>query len=130
MNQFGNWSLFCRAICKLLKLYMLYWASRRQYSPQIIVWAHVTADGRAPIVFFLAILFGKYSGGWFEAEWAFQRDSARSHKAQLNQEWLKNKVWREKYLQIIWGQLAIRFWTGGVTEKNRITSEFLNFWIE
>lgn len=83
-------------------------ATRRQHPPQIMVWASVTADGRSPIVFIepgvkvnakyyqesilevgLKPWANKHFGG---RPWTFQQDSAPSHKARVNQEWLKNNV--------------------------------------
>lgn len=83
-------------------------ATRKQHPPQVMVWAAVTADGRSPIVFIepgakvnaafyrekvlegaLKPWAAKHFGG---KPWTFQQDSAPSHKARINQEWLQNNV--------------------------------------
>lgn len=83
-------------------------ATRRQHPPQIMVWAAVTADGRSPIVFIepgvkvnaqyyresiLEVALKPWADKHFGGRpWTFQQDSAPSHKARVNQEWLKNNV--------------------------------------
>uniref|UniRef100_A0A6P4F0R8 Uncharacterized protein LOC108045962 n=1 Tax=Drosophila rhopaloa TaxID=1041015 RepID=A0A6P4F0R8_DRORH len=76
--------------------------------PQIMVWAAVTADGRSPIIFIepgvkvnaqyyresiLKVALKPWADKHFgDRPWTFQQDSAPSHKARLNQEWLENNV--------------------------------------
>lgn len=83
-------------------------ATRRQQPPQVMVWAAVTADGRSPIVFIdpgfkvnaqyyreniLEVALKPWADKHFDYRpWTFQQDSAPSHKARVNQEWLKNNV--------------------------------------
>lgn len=83
-------------------------ATRTQAPPHVMVWAAVTADGRSPLVFLAAgvkvnaqvyresVLEGallpwarKHFG---RKPWTFQQDSAPSHKARVNQEWLEKNV--------------------------------------
>lgn len=83
-------------------------ATRRQAPAQVMVWAAVTANFRGPLVFLdkgvkvnAAVYREKVLEGslkpWarktFGSDtWTFQQDSAPSHKARVNQEWLKNNV--------------------------------------
>ena len=79
-----------------------------QAPAMVMVWAAITADGRSPLVFIdrgvkknaqyyrESVLEGvlkpwvaKHFG---RRPWTFQQDSAPSHKARVNQEWLKNNV--------------------------------------
>lgn len=83
-------------------------ATRSQAPPFVMVWAAVTADGRSPLMFLdrgikmnanvyrTSILEGalrpwatRHFGG---REWTFQQDSAPSHKARVNQDWLRENV--------------------------------------
>ncbi|CAK9825624.1 Transposable element Tc3 transposase [Anthophora retusa] len=81
----------------------------RRHSPaQVMVWAAVTADGRSPLVFLepgvkmnatyyrekvLEAALKPWADKHFgRRPWTFQQDSAPSHKARVNQEWLKNHV--------------------------------------
>lgn len=83
-------------------------ATRKQGAPMVMVWGAVTADGRSPLVFIEhgvkinaqiyqeTILEGALKP-WADKHfgrrpWTFQQDSAPSHKARINQEWLKNNV--------------------------------------
>lgn len=81
---------------------------RRQHPPQVMVWAAVTANGRSPIVFIepgvkvnakyyrekvLKAALKPWARKQFGLRpWTYQQDSAPSHKAKVNQEWLKNNV--------------------------------------
>ena len=81
---------------------------RDQHPPQVMVWAAVTANGRSPIVFIepgVKVNATYYREKVLEAAlkpwarkqfglrpWTFQQDSAPAHKANINQEWLKNNV--------------------------------------
>ena len=83
-------------------------ATRSNFPSQVMVWAAVTADGRSPIVFIepgVKVNATYYRENVLEAAlepwtrkhfgrrpWTFQQDSAPSHKARVNQEWLKNHV--------------------------------------
>lgn len=83
-------------------------STRRQAPAQVMVWAAVTADFRGPLVFldqgvkvngnvYREIVLEGALKPWalrtFGANtWTFQQDSAPSHKARVNQEWLKNNV--------------------------------------
>lgn len=83
-------------------------ATRSNFPSQVMVWAAVTADGRSPIVFIesgVKVNATYYRENVLEAAlepwarkhfgrrpWTFQQDSAPSHKARANQEWLKNHV--------------------------------------
>ena len=80
-------------------------ATRSNFPSQVMVWAAVTADGRGPIVFIepgVKVNATYYRENVLEAAlkpwarkhfgrtpWTFQQDSAPSHKARVNQEWLK-----------------------------------------
>lgn len=82
--------------------------TRKQHPPQVMVWAAATADGRSPIVFiepgvkvnatyYREMVLEAALKPWADKHfgrrpWTFQQDSAPSHKARLNQEWLKNNV--------------------------------------
>lgn len=82
--------------------------TRKQAPPYVMVWAAVTADGRSPLVFLdrgvkvnatvyrEQVLEGALKP-WADKHfgrkrWTFQQDSAPSHKARVNQDWLKNNV--------------------------------------
>ena len=83
-------------------------ATRKQAPPMVMVWAAITADGRSPLVFLdrgVKINWAVYRRTVLKAvlkpwadkhfgrrPWTFQQDSAPSHKARVNQEWLKNNV--------------------------------------
>lgn len=83
-------------------------ATREQHPAEVMVWAAVTADGRSPIVFvdpdiksdatyyredvLVAALKPWVCEHFGRRPWTFQQDSAPSHKARVNQEWLKNNV--------------------------------------
>lgn len=83
-------------------------ATRSNFPSQVMVWAAVTADGRSPVVFIepgVKVNATYYRENILEGalepwarkhfgrkEWTFQQDSAPSHKARINQEWLKNHV--------------------------------------
>ena len=83
-------------------------ATRSNFPSQVMVWAAVTADGRGPIVFIepgVKVNATYYRENVLEAAlkpwarkhfgrtpWTFQQDSAPSHKARVNQKWLKNHV--------------------------------------
>lgn len=85
-------------------------ATRKQHPPQVMVWAAVTADGRSPIVFiepgvkvdatyYREMVLEAALKPWAQKHfgrrpWTFQQDSAPSHKARVNQEWLKNNDFR------------------------------------
>lgn len=82
--------------------------TRSKFPSQVMVWAAVTADGRSPLVFIepgVKVNAIYYREKVLEAAlepwarkhfgrrpWTFQQDSAPSHKARVNQEWLKNHV--------------------------------------
>lgn len=83
-------------------------AGRTQAPAMVMVWAAVTADGRSPLVFIergVKINAEYYREKVLEGalkpwatkhfgrrRWTFQQDSAPSHKARVNQEWLKNNI--------------------------------------
>lgn len=83
-------------------------ATRTQKPAMVMVWAAVTADGRSPLVFIdrgVKINAENYRENILEGAlkpwarkhfgrrpWTFQQDSAPSHSARVNQEWLKNEV--------------------------------------
>lgn len=83
-------------------------ATRTQAPPSVMVWAAVTADGRSPLVFLNrgvkvnANIYREYvlegalkpwaTKHFGEREWTFQQDSAPSHKARANQEWMQENV--------------------------------------
>lgn len=83
-------------------------ATRKQAPPMVMVWAAVTADGRSPLVFIdrgVKINAQNYRENILEGAlkpwankhfgrrpWTFQQDSAPSHKARVNQEWLQKNV--------------------------------------
>lgn len=83
-------------------------ATRSHHPAQIMVWAAVTADGRSPLVFLepgVKVNATNYREMVLEAAlkpwaqkhfgsrpWTFQQDSAPSHKARVNQDWLKTNV--------------------------------------
>lgn len=83
-------------------------ATRTQAPAMVMVWAAVTADGRSPLVFIdrgVKINAEYYRENILEGAlkpwarkhfgrrpWTFQQDSAPSHSARVNQEWLKNNV--------------------------------------
>lgn len=82
--------------------------TRTQAPPHVMVWAAVTADGRSPLIFLesgVKVNATVYRESVLEGAlkpWAhkhfgirpytFQQDSAPSHKARVNQDWLKNNV--------------------------------------
>lgn len=70
-----------------------------------MVWAAVTADGRSLLVFFDEVNTTNYREMVLEValkpwtrehfgsrRWTFQQDSAPSHKARVNQDWLRKNV--------------------------------------
>lgn len=83
-------------------------ATRSHYPAQVMVWAAVTADGRSPLVFLepgakmnatnyremvLEAALKPWARKHFGSRpWTFQQDSAPSHKARVNQNWLKENV--------------------------------------
>ncbi|XP_053968116.1 uncharacterized protein LOC128869564 [Anastrepha ludens] len=83
-------------------------ATGSNFPSQVMIWAAVTADGRSPIVFIepgVKVSATYYRENVLEAAlepwtrkhsgrrpWTFPQDSAPSHKARVNQEWLKNHV--------------------------------------
>lgn len=83
-------------------------ATRTQAPPTVMVWAAVTADGRSPLVFIdrgvkinaeyyrenvLKAVLKPWADKHFgRRPWTFQQDSAPSHSARVNQEWLKKEV--------------------------------------
>lgn len=83
-------------------------ATRTQAPPMVMVWAAVTADGRSPLVFIdhgvkinaeyyrenvLKTVLKPWADKHFgRRPWTFQQDSAPSHSARVNQEWLKKEV--------------------------------------
>lgn len=83
-------------------------ATRTQAPPMVMVWAAVTADGRSPLVFIdrgvkinaeyyrenvLKAVLKPWADKHFgRRPWTFQQDSAPSHSARVNQEWLKKEV--------------------------------------
>lgn len=83
-------------------------ATRNQAPAMVMVWAAISAEGRSPLVFIdrgVKINAEYYRENVLEAAlkpwaskqygrrpWTFQQDSAPSHSARVNQEWLKNEV--------------------------------------
>ena len=80
-------------------------ATTTQAPPMAILWTAVKADGRCPLVFIdrgdklnaeyyrdnvLKRVLKPWADKHFDRRpWTFQRDSAPSHSARVNQEWLK-----------------------------------------
>lgn len=81
-------------------------ATRTQKPAMVMVWATVTVDGRSPHIFIdrgIKINAENYRQTILEGAlpwakkhfgrrpWTYQQDSAPSHTARVNQEWLKNE---------------------------------------